>query len=88
MGTWTPLRWDDDLHGSVVQRLLALGLAMQDTARSAGDRIVAERLQDHIEDVAGIISDIRSAAFAVAGHGPCDTVRVGPTGTVPGRGGD
>jgi signal transduction histidine kinase len=54
-----------DLHDSVVQRLFAIGLAMQGTASLAQRPEVAERLQQHVDDIDDTIREIRSVIFAL-----------------------
>ena len=54
-----------ELHDTVVQRLFATGLSMQGTARLVENPDVAERLQQHIEDIDGTIREIRAAIFEI-----------------------
>ncbi|MGC1513263.1 MAG: GAF domain-containing sensor histidine kinase [Acidimicrobiales bacterium] len=53
-----------DLHDTVIQRLFASGMALQGAARLA-EPMVAERIQDTIDDLDVTIRDIRSAIFAL-----------------------
>ncbi|ARQ67239.1 GAF domain-containing sensor histidine kinase [Mycobacteroides abscessus] len=63
-----------DLHDHVIQRLFAVGLAMQSTHRRATKSpAVAQRLNEHIDQLHDIIQDIRTAIFdlhTVASQGP------------------
>ncbi|MDQ2845892.1 MAG: GAF domain-containing protein [Actinomycetota bacterium] len=52
-----------DLHDQVIQRLFAIGLAMQGTQRRAKTPVLADRLTDHIEQLQQVILDIRTAIF-------------------------
>jgi signal transduction histidine kinase len=52
-----------DLHDHVIQRLFAIGLAMQSTQRRAKSPTVASRLSDHIDQLQQVIQDIRAAIF-------------------------
>jgi two-component system, NarL family, sensor histidine kinase DevS len=52
-----------DLHDQVIQRLFAVGLSLQGTQRRAKTPGVAERVQDHIDQLHEVIQDIRTAIF-------------------------
>ncbi|HKN98306.1 MAG TPA: GAF domain-containing sensor histidine kinase [Pseudonocardiaceae bacterium] len=52
-----------DLHDQVIQRLFAIGLALQGTKRRTKTPGVAERVQDHIDQLHEVIQDIRTAIF-------------------------
>jgi signal transduction histidine kinase len=52
-----------DLHDHVIQRLFAIGLAMQGTHRRAKAPAVAGRLAEHIDALHYVIRDIRTAIF-------------------------
>jgi len=52
-----------DLHDQVIQRLFAIGLAMNGTHRRTKTPAVAERLADHINQLHEVIQDIRTAIF-------------------------
>lgn len=52
-----------DLHDQVIQRLFAIGLAMQGTQRRATVPMLADRITDHIEQLQEVIVDIRTAIF-------------------------
>lgn len=58
-----------DLHDHVIQRLFAVGLAMQATHRRAEASVsapapaVAERLSDHIDQLHEVVQEIRTAIF-------------------------
>jgi len=52
---------DLDLHDDVIQRLFALGLAMQTTQRSSMEQpAVAGRIGDHMNDLQQVVQKIRS----------------------------
>jgi signal transduction histidine kinase len=52
-----------DLHDQVIQRLFSIGLSLQGTKRRARTPGVAERVQDHIDQLHEVIQDIRTAIF-------------------------
>ncbi|HEY3610632.1 MAG TPA: GAF domain-containing protein, partial [Pseudonocardiaceae bacterium] len=52
-----------DLHDHVIQRLFAIGLAMQGTHRHAKSPVVATRLGEHIDQMHEVIQEIRTAIF-------------------------
>ncbi|WP_084211974.1 sensor histidine kinase [Pseudonocardia acaciae] len=52
-----------DLRDQVIQRLFAVGLAMQSTHRRAKNPVVAQRLSEHIDQLHEVIQDIRTAIF-------------------------
>jgi signal transduction histidine kinase len=52
-----------DLHDHVIQRLFAIGLAMQGTQRRAKNPAVAERIATHIDQLHEVIQEIRTAIF-------------------------
>jgi signal transduction histidine kinase len=54
-----------DLHDNVIQQLFATGMSLQATAQRIVDPGVAERVQQAIETLDGIIGDIRSTVFAL-----------------------
>jgi GAF domain-containing protein len=64
-----------DLHDHVIQRLFAIGLAMQGTHRLAKSPVVAGRLAEHIELLHQVIQDIRTAIFDLQA-GPADSPRL------------
>ncbi|HWI42392.1 MAG TPA: GAF domain-containing protein [Nocardioides sp.] len=59
-----------DLHDLVIQRLFAIGLGLQGTARQVERPEIAERLEQAVDDVDATIKDIRRAIF---GLGSLDT---------------
>jgi signal transduction histidine kinase len=61
-----------DLHDSVIQRLFAIGLALQSTHRRTKSPVIAGRLTAHIDQLHDVIQDIRTAIFDLQG---------GPDGT-------
>ena len=52
-----------DLHDHVIQRLFAVGLAMQSTRRRASSGPVGDRLARHIGQLQEVIEEIRSSIF-------------------------
>ncbi|WP_028927865.1 GAF domain-containing protein [Pseudonocardia acaciae] len=52
-----------DLHDHVIQRLFAVGLAMQSTHHRAKNPAVAARLAEHIDQLHAVIHDVRTAIF-------------------------
>ena len=52
-----------DLHDHVIQRLFAVGLAMESTLESSKVPTVSDRLEDHVEQVYAVIAEIRTAIF-------------------------
>ncbi|WP_116206620.1 GAF domain-containing sensor histidine kinase [Amycolatopsis circi] len=57
-----------DLHDHVIQRLFAVGLAMQSTRRRAKTPEVARRLQESIDQMHEIVGEIRTAIFDLHGR--------------------
>jgi signal transduction histidine kinase len=64
-----------DLHDHVIQRLFAIGLAMQGTHRRAKSPLVTERLTDHIDQLHDVIQEIRTAIFDLQAD-PVETPRL------------
>lgn len=64
-----------DLHDHVIQRLFGIGLAMQATRRAAMSPVVAERLDEHIDDLQRVISEVRTAIFGLQGGGERSGIR-------------
>ena len=64
-----------DLHDHVIQRLFAIGLAMQGTHRLAKSPVVSGRLAEHIDLLHQVIQDIRTAIFDLQ-VGPADAPRL------------
>ena len=54
-----------DLHDTVIQRLFAVGLQLQGTARLAAGPDVAERIQQSVEDLDATIRQVRTTIFAL-----------------------
>ncbi|MFB9312714.1 GAF domain-containing protein [Nocardioides plantarum] len=54
-----------DLHDLVIQRLFAVGLGLQGTARLAEEPEVAARLERAVDDLDATIKDIRRSIFAL-----------------------
>ena len=57
-----------DLNDLVIRRIFAAGLALQSTAASAGDPQLARRIQTAIDELDGVISDIRTTVFSLEGR--------------------
>lgn len=64
-----------DLHDHVIQRLFAIGLAMQGTHRRAKAPAVAARIADHIDQLHEVIQEIRGAIFDLQA-GPDEATRL------------
>lgn len=54
-----------DLHDLVIQRLFAVGLGLESTARRSADPGTAERLATAVDDLDATIKDIRRTIFAL-----------------------
>ena len=59
-----------DLHDQVIQRLFAIGLAMQGTHRITKSPAAAARLTEHIDQLHEVIQDIRTAIFDLQAESP------------------
>lgn len=57
-----------DLHDHVIQRLFAVGLALQATIPRARSSDVRQRLSSYVDDLQAIIGEIRTTIFDL--HGP------------------
>lgn len=57
-----------DLHDHVIQRLFAVGLALQGTIPRARSAEVQQRLSESVDDLQAVIQEIRTAIFDL--HGP------------------
>jgi signal transduction histidine kinase len=57
-----------DLHDHVIQRLFAIGLGMQGTIARIRSTEIQQRLSDSIDDLQGVIQDIRTAIFDLHGN--------------------
>jgi two-component system sensor histidine kinase DevS len=57
-----------DLHDHVIQRLFAVGLALQGTILRARSPEVQQRLSDYVDDLQAVIEEIRTTIFDL--HGP------------------
>jgi signal transduction histidine kinase len=57
-----------DLHDHVIQRLFAVGLALQGTIPRARSPEVQQRLSEYVDDLQAIIEEIRTTIFDL--HGP------------------
>jgi signal transduction histidine kinase len=56
-----------DLHDHVIQRLFAVGLALQGTIPRARSAEVQQRLADSVDDLQAVIQEIRTAIFDLHG---------------------
>lgn len=56
-----------DLHDHVIQRLFAVGLALQGTVPRSRDAEVQQRLSEAVDDLQGVIQEIRTAIFDLHG---------------------
>ncbi|KWX22498.1 histidine kinase [Mycolicibacterium wolinskyi] len=56
-----------DLHDHVIQRLFAVGLALQGTVARAKSAEVQQRLADSVDDLHEVIQEIRTAIFDLHG---------------------
>ncbi|HUO36808.1 MAG TPA: GAF domain-containing protein, partial [Mycobacterium sp.] len=56
-----------DLHDHVIQRLFAVGLALQGTIPRARSAEVQRRLSDSVDDLQAVIQEIRTAIFDLHG---------------------
>jgi signal transduction histidine kinase len=63
-----------DLHDHVIQRLVAVGLALQSTIPRARSTEVQQRLTGCVDDLQEVIQEIRTAIFDLH-HGPSRTLR-------------
>jgi len=52
-----------DLHDTVIQRLFALGLSLQITARMTAEAGIVERIGGAVDELDGVIRQLRSAIF-------------------------
>ena len=64
-----------DLHDHVIQRLFALGLSLQGTIPRARSAEVQQRLTDTVDELQGVIQEIRTAIFDLHG-GAAETTRL------------
>lgn len=55
-----------DLHDKVIQRLFAVGMRLQATARLTDSQATGDRLADAVDELDGIISEIRGTIFELA----------------------
>jgi two-component system, NarL family, sensor histidine kinase DevS len=56
-----------DLHDHVIQRLFAVGLALQGTVPRTRDSEVQQRLSEAVDDLQGVSQDIRTTIFDLHG---------------------
>jgi signal transduction histidine kinase len=59
-----------DLHDTVIQQLFASGLELQGLARRTDDPTVTARLDGVVDELDGVIRQIRSTIFALQGEQP------------------
>ena len=64
-----------DLHDHVIQRLFAVGLALQGTVPRARSTEVQQRLSDSVDDLQGVIQEIRTTIFDLHGA-PAESIRL------------
>lgn len=62
-----------DLHDHVIQRLFAVGLSLQGAIPRAGSDEVQRRLADSVDELQGVIGEIRTTIFDLHGGGPGTT---------------
>jgi len=62
-----------DLHDHVIQRLFAVGLSLQGTIPQARSAEVQSRLADSIDELQGVIQEIRTTIFELHGGSPGTT---------------
>ena len=74
-----------DLHDLVIQRLFAVGLGLQGTARFSDRPEIAHRLDQAVDDIDATIKDIRRTIFALGAPEASADVQGG--GDPPGRAG-
>jgi signal transduction histidine kinase len=55
-----------DLHDKVIQRLFAVGMGLQATARQSDSTATSDRLVEAVDELDGIISEIRGTIFELA----------------------
>jgi signal transduction histidine kinase len=65
-----------DLHDLVIQRLFAVGLSLESTARQAEDPELAERLGRAVDDLDATIKDIRRTIFALGSMDSAGDVQI------------
>ncbi|MCW2767798.1 MAG: hypothetical protein JWO11_3757 [Nocardioides sp.] len=58
-----------DLHDLVIQRLFAIGLSLQSTARLTDEPAVVDRLNTAVDDIDATIKDVRRSIFALGSPG-------------------
>ena len=58
-----------DLHDVVIQRLFAIGLWLQGSARLADGPVMRERLEHAVDELDATIKNIRSTIFEITGDG-------------------
>ena len=56
-----------DLHDHVIQRLFAAGLSLQGASQSVGSPQVQTRLDDVVDELQGVIQEIRTTIFDLHG---------------------
>ena len=62
-----------DLHDQVIQRLFAVGLSLQGTIGRARSADVRQRMTDAVDELQGVIQDIRTTIFDLHGGSSADT---------------
>lgn len=64
-----------DLHDLIIQRLFAIGLGLQSTARLSDRPEVTKRLDQAVDDIDASIKDIRRTIFALGTHDTASDVQ-------------
>ncbi|OWL93642.1 histidine kinase [Mycolicibacterium peregrinum] len=64
-----------DLHDHVIQRLFAVGLALQGTVPRARSPEVQQRISDSVDDLHDVIQEIRTAIFDLHGSAAAPRLR-------------
>ena len=54
-----------DLHDGVIQSLFAVGIGLQGTSAVVGDPRLADRIQQFVSEIDGVIGDVRSYIFGL-----------------------
>ena len=55
----------EDLHHRVIQRLFALGLTLQALALRVANHAIASTINEKVDEIDGVIRDIRTVVFAL-----------------------
>jgi signal transduction histidine kinase len=71
-----------DLHDTVIQRLFAVGMQLQGTAKLIDEPAIAARLSQAVDDLDVTVRDIRSTIFSLHATAVGDSLREALTGVV------